>query len=350
VRRLALLSLLAIALLMELPTPVHAQRGFAPASTITGRIVVPIADFQEMFEVLLVQNLEQPVQATVADGQGRYRFTGLSRGTYYIIVKLEGFQDVRQRVDLFSAGDTIVNIILDFKEERIVKQPVDFSGEETDVVSAAELAMTYPPHVVENLKAADKEFREGNYDKALPLLEAIVQEAPDFYQAHRALGMIYQKQARYRDAETEYRTAADLRPNSAAPMINLGSLYIEEAAASVNQGSAVVRRILNEALRSLYAAVKLKPDAPFAYYLLGVTYYRSAFYEEAETHLKRTLELTPDLLDARLALANVYIRMHEWPNVVAQLDAWLQAGPDSPLREQVQAMRSKIIEREAQVR
>ena len=41
---------------------------------ISGRIIVPLADFQDIFEVLLVQNLAQPVQATVADSQGRYRF------------------------------------------------------------------------------------------------------------------------------------------------------------------------------------------------------------------------------------------------------------------------------------
>jgi tetratricopeptide (TPR) repeat protein len=295
-----------------------------------------------MFEVLLVQNLEQPVQATVADSQGRYRFTGLARGTYYILVKVEGFQEVRQRVDL--AMDTIVNIILDFQEERIVKPPTDFSGEQTEVVDISDLK-NYPGPIVEKLKAADKDLQQGNLAKALPILEELVRDAPDLYQAHRALGMIYQKQARYRDAESEFRTAADLKQNSAAPLINLGSLFVEEAEASSSQGSAVVRGILNEALGSLNAAVKLKPDASFAYYLLGVTYYKSAFYEDAEEHLKHALELTPDLFDARLALANVYVRMQEWPNVITQLDAYLAANPKSPMRDQIQAMRSRVVAR-----
>jgi tetratricopeptide (TPR) repeat protein len=91
--------------------------------------------------------------------------------------------------------------------------------------------------------------------------------------------------------------------------------------------------------------VKLKPDAAFAHYLLGVTYYRCAFYEDAEEHLKRALGLAPDLLDSHLALANVYIKMQEWPNVIAQLDAYLAANPKSRLREQVESMRAKIVER-----
>jgi tetratricopeptide (TPR) repeat protein len=211
-RRLAIAVLLTISMLEVASVLAHAQTRGAPAPVlgISGRIVVPLANFQETFEILLVQNLEQPVQATIVDSQGRYRFAGLARGTYYIIAKVEGFQDVRQRVDLFGSGDTIVNIFLDFQEQKIVKPPTDLSGEQSDVVDVADIGKSYPPNVVEQLKTADKEFHAGNYVKAIPLLENVVQEAPDLYQAHRMLGMIYQKQARYRDAESAFKTAADL--------------------------------------------------------------------------------------------------------------------------------------------
>jgi tetratricopeptide (TPR) repeat protein len=309
---------------------------------LTGQVIVPQVGFQQMFEVILLQNVEQLVQATVADSQGRYRFTNLPRGTYYVFVKIEGFQEVRQRVDL--ASDTIVNIILDFQEERVVKPATDFSGEETEVVDVSEIRK-YPPAVIEKLRSAEKDVQSGNYAKAVPVLEEVVREAPELYQAHRTLGMAYQKLDRYRDAETEYRTAADLRQTSAAPLINLASLFLQEADASASQGSSVVRGILNEALGSLNAALKLKPDAPFAFYLLGVTYYRSAFYEDAEDNLKRALELAPELLEAHLALANVYVKIQEWPNAIAQLDAYIAASPKSPMRDQVLAMRSKVVTR-----
>jgi tetratricopeptide (TPR) repeat protein len=319
------------------------QGRFPSTVGLTGQIIVPVPGFQQMFEVLLLQNAEELVQATVADSQGRYRFLGLPRGTYYVNVKIDGFQEVRQRVDLNS--DSIVNIILDFKEERIIKPPTNFSGEDTEVVDIADLSKTYPSPVIDKMKAADKDLQSGNFAKAIPLLEEIVRDVPEFYQAHRMLGTAYQKLGRYRDAESEYRTAADLKPTSAAPLISLASLYVEEAEASTTQGSSVVRGILNEALGNLNAAVKLKPDAPFAYYLLGVTYYRSAFYEDAEDNLKKALELAPDLLDAHLALANVYIKIQEWTNAIAQLDAYLAASPRNSTRDQVQLLRSRVLAR-----
>jgi Tfp pilus assembly protein PilF len=321
-----------------------AQTNRPPAAVaISGQVIVPIPGFQQMFEVLLLQNVEQLVQATVADSQGRYRFTGLQRGTYYIQVKIEGFEEVRQRVDLIS--DSIINIIMDFQEERTVKPATDFSGEDSEVVDVSDISKRYSAAVIEKFRAASKEVQNNNFAKALPLLEEVVRDAPDFYQAQRALGTVYQKLARYRDAESAYRTAADLKQNSAAPLINLASLYLEEADASTSQGSSVVRGILNEALASLNAALKLKPDAPFAYYLLGVTYYKSAFYEDAEEHLKHSLELAPELIEGHLALANVYIKIQEWSNAIAELDAYIAASPKSPLRDQVQAMRSRVVTR-----
>ena len=136
-----------------------------------------------------------------------------------------------------------------------------------------------------------------------------------------------------------------MKPTSAAPLVNLGSLYLQEAEASGRQGSSVVRTILNEALGSLNAAVKLKSDAAFAYYLLGITYYRSAFYEDAEDNLKRALELAPGLSYGHLALANVYIKIQEWSNAIAQLDKYLASNPRPESRAEVEAMRAKLAQR-----
>jgi Tfp pilus assembly protein PilF len=322
----------------------NQTRGAGNVFFITGKIIVPDSHFSDIFEVLLTQNLEQIVQATVADSQGRYRFTNLTRGTYYVNVKLEGYEEVRQRVDVGVVAENIVNIIMDFKEERVVKPPADYSGEDLEVIDLSELEKNYPSKVSDELKWAEKEVREGNYQRVLPRLETLVHETPDLYLGHRLLGTAYQKLNRIRDAESEYKTAADLKPTSAAPLVNLGSLYLQEAETSSKQGSGVVRRILNEALGNLNAAVKLKPDAAFAYYLLGITYYRTAFYEDAEDNLKRALELAPELSYGYLALANVYIRMQEWSNAMTQLDKYLATNPRAESRAEVESMRLKVAQ------
>ena len=342
VAQIAMVFLMGLSLLGQAQNPFRNPNFY----TISGRILGMFAELPAPLEVGLTQNIDGPPHFILTDSLGRYRFTGLARGTYYVVVNARGFKEVRQRVDIApTVPETTANIILEAEDVKIVKPLSDFSGEEVDVIDVAELGRTYPPHIAEGMKSAHKSFESGNYAKAHVLLADIVREAPNLYQARRLLGMTHQKEGNYFDAEVEYKKAADLRPVSAAPWINLGSLYLEAAEGSASKGAWAVRGFLNQALASLNAALKLKPDAPFAYYLLGVTYYRSGFYEDAEDHLKHALELAPNLLDGRLALANVYIKMQEWPNVVSELDAYLAADPQSDMREQVESLRSKVLER-----
>ena len=82
------------------------------------------------------------------------------------MVKIDGFQEVRQRVDLNS--ESIVNIILDFEEERVVKAPTDFSGESIEVVDIADLSKTYPPAIIEKLRLANKEMQKSELREGSP--------------------------------------------------------------------------------------------------------------------------------------------------------------------------------------
>ena len=56
----------------------------------------------------------------------------------------------------------------------------------------------------------------------------------------------------------------------------------------------------------------------------------------------RSVELDPRLLDARLALANVYIKIQEWSNAIVQLDAFLASNPKPEARAEVEAMKVKL--------
>ena len=48
---------------------------------------------------------------------------------------------------------------------------------------------------------------------------------------------------------------------------------------------------------------------------------------------------------ARVALADVYIRMREWDNVVAQLDAYLEENQFVPNRAQIRETRARAAQK-----
>jgi Tfp pilus assembly protein PilF len=194
------------------------------------------------------------------------------------------------------------------------------------------------------LRQAREELRKGNDVRAIELLAGVIKLAPDFYGAHNTLGTLYQKTGRFRDAETEYRLARELNPRNSDPLVNLGSLFIEEAVARSRDGKEVVGKILDTALDTLEEAIKIKRSA-MAYYFLGTAYYRSNFHEEAETNLKQALELDRQLAVAHLMLANVYMKQRQWPSALEHLDVYLTDNPNATDPHTVEDTRTKVAAR-----
>ncbi len=202
------------------------------------------------------------------------------------------------------------------------------------------------------MNARAEERLEGDPDRARVRLEKLVAEYPDFYDAHNALGSVYLEMKRFRDAERQYNEARKLRPNSAAPLVSLGSLYVQEAEASIASSSPELRGsclpggdlgiILNDAREVLAEAIKLKPDASFAYYLAGIAEMRGGRYAKAEENLRKSLEIEPKLRWARIALGNLYVKQRKLKEALAEFDTYLAEFKKVSNRPEVEQTRGKI--------
>jgi tetratricopeptide (TPR) repeat protein len=213
------------------------------------------------------------------------------------------------------------------------------ASEDESVIDITEIDRQYPKAAVQEYEKGLDEARKGDRPAAVARLEAAIKIEPAFFNAHNSLAILYHKMKRYPEAEREYREAQKLNPRSAAPLINLGSVHIEQAVENVAD-STMSRTLLNEALESLNAAARLQPSSPVAAYLTGVVYYMTHFFEEAEMHFKKALEFSSGrLVQSRLALADIYFRIQEWDNVVNQLDAYLAFAPFAADRVAVRAWR-----------
>jgi tetratricopeptide (TPR) repeat protein len=215
------------------------------------------------------------------------------------------------------------------------------AGEDRSLIDVSEFVDNYPRAVLREYDQALEDARRGNADTATARLESVIKTTPDFYAAHQNLGVLYQKQGRYRDAERQFRTAQTLNPRSAAPLVNLGALFVEESNAGSGQIGIADRAILNDALGVLQEALKLQPSSPFAHYLTGVVYYQTSFYEAAEDHFHRALGGGSNMRFVRLAIANVHIQLEEWDSVVVELDAYLRENPFARNRDEVRSVRAQ---------
>jgi tetratricopeptide (TPR) repeat protein len=296
---------------------------------------------------VIVQRADGPIVARVfSDSLGNYEARGLSSGNYDVIVNVDGYEEVRQQVAVGGNGifsTVTANIPLREKEKFIIIKPD--GGAADDLVDITELGRKYPRKAVQDYEKAIEEVKKSNDAKAVELLESVVKLAPDFYSAHNTLGTLLQKISRFDDAEAQYRRARELNPRAADPLVNLGSLFIEEAAARTKEGEDVVGKILDNALDILEESLKLKRSAIGLLLLRArrTTGLRST--RRPKGNLKRSPGGGPHLGMGRLMLANLYIKQQRWANALEHLDAYLNENPKAADLAQIQDTRSKVAQR-----
>jgi len=299
---------------------------------IRGQILVPTTQSQGRMEVILEKS-GAFLSRTYSDNEGHFKFINLPDGEYVVIVRLEGYEELREVPNFGRDGSATMNLTMTMK-----------SAAAPDGTQS--LYASYPKKVVDDYLKALEEGRKGNAATAIKLLEGVAKVAPDFHQAHNALGTFYQKAGRFQDAEKEYNTAQRLEPHSAEPLVNLGSLYIQIAEqAQAKRDTPTFGAALDEAVRALNLAIQADPGSATAYYFLGTTYYTGGQFIKAEEQLLHALQLDKGMGTAELILANVYIKQQKWAQALDYLDAYLRDNPKAADRSQVSQTRDKVAAR-----
>jgi predicted Zn-dependent protease len=324
-------------------TPQNQQRNRVEDYSIRGKVVIPNSRDMERIEVRLEKSAVQVVQTTYTDSIGNFEFRNLAPGAYAIGINVEGYEPVHQAIDVFGTfANATITIILTKPPFETRERPTGLDAADPDVVDIGQMKESLPKKAVQDYEKAIEEKQKGRLESAVKLLQDAIHIAPSFFHAHNNLGIIYQSMKRYSDAEKEYKASRQLNPKTERPLVNLGSLYIEQSALSSGDEDAA-GKLLDQALDALEEAVKLNPRSAVGYFLLGQANYRSDFLEEAEIAFKKTRDLDPHIAASRLMLANVYMKQHKLDEVIENLDAYLKENPKASDRTNVEEMREKIF-------
>jgi len=309
---------------------------------IRGKIVIQNQhDFDERLEVRLEKSSAQALQTTYTETSGNFEYHNITPDAYYIAVTKEGFEPVHQVVEIFNNFNSYsVTIFLSKPAIEYRERPTGLDGADPDIVDLGQMKENFPKKAVQDYEKAIEERQKGRLESAVKLLEESIQLAPTFFHAHNNLGIIYQMLKRFPDAEREYKRSHELSAKTDRPLVNLGSLYLEE---SKDRDKEAEGKLLDQALDSLEEAVKLNPRSALGHFLLGQANYRSEFFEEAETAFKRALELDSHMVSARLMLANVYVKLEKWNDVLENIDTYLKENPKAADRASVEQMRARIV-------
>jgi tetratricopeptide (TPR) repeat protein len=132
----------------------------------------------------------------------------------------------------------------------------------------------------------------GDYPGAIQSLEKALALAPGEIQAQSLLGWAQMLHEDYDDALGTFSRVLMKEPANALARINVGYICLK-------------KRIFGEAIEHLSKAIRLDNDRKatlYAHYYLGLVYLEREMYEDAQTFLRKTLKLGPNLIEAHFEL------------------------------------------------
>lgn len=239
--------------------------------------------------------------------RGRYRFTNLRGGEYDLAIESDGGEITRLRL-------TLTGITPDIRQDFEFEWKEKPSGRTntTGVVSAADFYERSPSNksLFEKAHAA---VEKKDYANGIKLLNQVLENDKNDFQAWTLLGTLYLVQEKSEDAEKAYRTAIEIKPTYALPMINLGKLLLTQ-------------KKWEEAVDPLTRAIDLQPQSADANLFLG----------EAYLHLKKGSKAIPYLneagklgkIEAHLDLGWLYNAAGLKDKAVVEYEEVLRKKPD----------------------
>jgi len=323
-------GIIGLVLAVALTAAVFGQTGKPPRppvqpSTIEG--IIKLANNAEMInraEVELYRE-EELVGMRIADAHGNFRFEKMYPGRYRIVVRLAGFRQGEESMELIGQGGVTRRVMVQLEPERNV--PVI---PQAPTVSITQLAIP---------EKADKEYRKGKdflhqrkYPDAIKRFTKAIRIHPAFPQAFNDLGLCYRATGDVGKAESMFLDCLDVDPANMYGRMNLADLY----AATGRLGQAV--RLLEE-------TILLHPNKGEPHMALGMLYFDSGNLAAAEASCRKAEGLPGTSADVHLLLAKIYHQQGRFDLIVPELEAYLMKDPQGAYAEQVRANLARIKSR-----
>jgi tetratricopeptide (TPR) repeat protein len=190
--------------------------------------------------------------------------------------------------DLAQIKDDIRGLVERYKQSSSVAEtsPVpQFNGDRPAVHSDHLGASTY-------IEKGWSLISLGDYPGAIQALDKALSLSPGAVQAQSLLGWAQMLDEDYDEALGNFSKVLMKEPANALARINVGYICLKKG-------------IFGEAIEHLSKAIRLDNDRKatlYAHYYLGLVYLEREMYEDAQSFLRKTLKLGPNLIEAYFEL------------------------------------------------
>lgn len=319
-RSLTAASLFTLAFIYVLPVGAQIQQ--------TASASVRVSDASnglplDRVKLELIKFPDGILQMTFSDGAGRAEFAHLSMQSYTVRARRDGYLPAEASFDIRRGGLSENVTILMQPEHR--PQPNANPG---GLVSAKSLAAP---------QAAKDEFSKGlellNQKKdakgSVPLFQHAIELAPEFYDAHYALGVAQLQLQALEEAEKSLARAIELEPKLLPPYHPLATIMI-------------TRKRYAEGEKLLQHALELDPKGWQWPFELARSQATQRNWEQAIVYGKQAHAAANVPTKIHLLMADIYSNAGQIEQASAELDEFEKLDPQSPYMPKVKQARAQL--------
>jgi len=177
------------------------------------------------------------------------------------------------------------------------------------VIKEAKLASSYGRFRTATFTALGRAHtRVGDLEGAETAYKIALRIHPNSLHAHNNLGNVYRRTGRLHEAEEAFKTALMLYPEFSETANNLGNVFRDQGR-------------LDEAIVAYQKALGRIPPAPQTYYNLGQIYHMKGELPEAQRGYRQALKVDPGYAPARRALARLGVPTMAQPPMETEGDS-----------------------------
>jgi len=265
---------------------------------------------------------------TTTDRSGKFRFTGLMSELYIVSVRVAGFREVQQQVDLRTQVTDYVQLQLVADEKTSDVSPSKRAG----VINAS-----VPNDARQEFeKGRDALLQANNINECILHLENAVRLYPKFLEAMFLLGTAYMDKPDWDKAESTLRQVLVLNPKMAVAHFARGDLNLRQ-------------KKYAEAEKNLLAGIELDDKSVQGHFMLGRLYYELGDLPKAGRQAGTALQLSPKFANGHLLAGNILLRARQPENALVEFEEYLRLDPNGEFSQQaketVQRIRRALVKR-----
>lgn len=270
------------------------------------------------------------VGLTFSDNDGRYHFSGVEAGVYYLVVKPDEtqFQQAIQRVELIDTGRGGSNTSFEKVDFILRPAPRKYADSGTPGIL---FVQEVPTAAEREYSEAMKSLAKSDKDVATRQLKKAIDIFPSYFLALQQLGLLYVENNDLVKGIALLQKALEINSKAAPSHLGLGIAYV-----NLNQSK--------EAIDELNKARDLDAKSFRTYLYLGIALLNLGELDQAEKCLKQAYVLGGPIRApaAHLYLASIYSTRQQYKQAIDELEAYLHDYPKAANAASVQQTIRKL--------